>query len=92
LALAEGMASGAVPVVLQRPGATEQYDARWLHASADAAAQAVLAVQERGENRHEGERAATFAERWSWARIWPKWERLLLREPVASMSAMTVAA
>jgi glycosyltransferase involved in cell wall biosynthesis len=96
LALAEGMASGAVPVVLERAGAGEQYEARWLHADAEAAARSILAVQERGEGQQEGERAAAFAERWSWARIWPKWERLLLREPAGPGPgpgpAMTVAA
>jgi glycosyltransferase involved in cell wall biosynthesis len=83
LALAEGMASAAVPVILQRPGAGEQYEARWVHADADAAALWTLTVQEEGQGPKEGEAAARFAERWSWERIGPAWDRLLLREPAA---------
>jgi glycosyltransferase involved in cell wall biosynthesis len=45
VSLAEGMASGAVPVVFERPGAAEQYEARWVHADAEAAAAAILAAQ-----------------------------------------------
>lgn len=87
VALAEGMASGAVPVVFARPGAGEQYERRWVHADADAAAEAIVSLQEGGRGRWrrdldtEGEAAAEFAERWSWERSWPQWERLLLREP-----------
>ena len=92
LALAEGMASEAAPVVLERPGARRQYEARWLHADAEAAARAILAVQERNEARHEAERAAAFARRWSWARLWPRWNRLLqLREPAAPASLLAAA-
>ncbi|HEY8473034.1 MAG TPA: glycosyltransferase [Natronosporangium sp.] len=41
--VAEGMASGAVPVVRPWPGAAEVYDPRWVHDDLDAAAEAVLA-------------------------------------------------
>lgn len=85
LALAEGMASGAAPVVLERPGADEQYGARWVHANADAAALWTLTLREQGGSAEEGERAAAFAaERWSWERIGPVWDKLLLREPAAA--------
>jgi len=85
VALAEGMASGAVPVILERPGAGEQYEARWVHAGTAEAAQAIFAAHMYGETRQrhdfaaEGEAASRFAERWSWERLWPAWERLLLR-------------
>jgi glycosyltransferase involved in cell wall biosynthesis len=92
VALAEGMASGATPVILERPGASEQYEARWLHADAGAAAQAILAAQEQGETGQEGERAARFAERWSWERLGPDWDRLLLREPATTAPPLTAAA
>lgn len=97
VALAEGMASGAVPVILARPGADEQYEARWVHADAAAAARAVFAAQEqpktpqRRDFAAEGEAAGEFAERWSWERLAPTWERLLLRghapaaEPLAKV-------
>ena len=42
LAAAEGMASGAVPVIRPWPGARESYDERWVHGSAADAAAAVL--------------------------------------------------
>jgi glycosyltransferase involved in cell wall biosynthesis len=42
-AVAEGMASGAVPVVRPWPGAAEVYDPRWVYDGLDPAAEAVLA-------------------------------------------------
>jgi glycosyltransferase involved in cell wall biosynthesis len=78
VALAEGMASGAVPVVLERRGAEEQCEARWVHADAAAAADWTLTTQERGEGPTEGEAARRFAERWSAQRLGPVWDELLL--------------
>lgn len=78
VALAEGMASAATPVVLERPGAREQYEERWVHADPEAAAEAILELQRRGEAIGEGEAARRFAERWDRERLWPEWERLLL--------------
>lgn len=92
LALAEGMASGATPLILERPGASEQYEPRWVHADADAAALWALAVREQGQAREEGEAAARFAERWSWERIGPTWDRLLLHEPAAAAQPLGTAA
>jgi glycosyltransferase involved in cell wall biosynthesis len=77
VALAEGMASGAVPVILDRPGAEEQYEERWLHADVEAAASAILATAARGDALSEGEAARRFAERWSWERLGPAWDTLL---------------
>jgi len=78
VALAEGMASGAVPVIVARPGAAQQYQEGWVHADPAAAARAILRTQEQGEAQSEGALAAHFAERWSWDRLGPVWERLLL--------------
>lgn len=80
VALAEGMASGAVPVVLERPGAAEQYERRWVHADPAAAAEAILAAEASGETAAEAEAARRFAERWSWERLGPLWDELLLGE------------
>jgi glycosyltransferase involved in cell wall biosynthesis len=96
VALAEGMASGAVPVVLDRPGADAQYEARWVHPGPAEAAEAILAVEDRAAERGalsaEGEAASQFAERWSWERLWPAWERLLLRgEPAVAAPALAEA-
>jgi glycosyltransferase involved in cell wall biosynthesis len=83
VALAEGMASGAVPAILERPGAAEQYEERWVHADASAAAEAIVATQEESQTRKrrelaaESEAASHFAERWSWERLGPAWDRLL---------------
>lgn len=77
VALAEGMASGAAPLVFERPGVAEQYEARWVHADAAAAARGILAARERGEAAAEGEAARRFAERWSWERLGPAWDELL---------------
>jgi glycosyltransferase involved in cell wall biosynthesis len=43
LAAAEGMASGAVPVIRPWPGATEIYGKEWIHPSVEAAAETILA-------------------------------------------------
>jgi glycosyltransferase involved in cell wall biosynthesis len=94
VALAEAMASGAVPAVLERPGAREQYEPRWVHADPAAAAEAILATQARDETEAEGEAARRFAEeRWSWERLWPAWDRLLLGGgSAAAQGAEAVAA
>jgi glycosyltransferase involved in cell wall biosynthesis len=43
LSAAEGMASGAVPVIRPWPGSAEIYDKEWIHSSVDDAAAAILA-------------------------------------------------
>lgn len=80
VAVAEGMASGAAPVVFDRPGAADQYERHWVHADAAAAARAILDVEERGEATAEGESARHFAERWSTERLAPAWASLLLSD------------
>lgn len=104
VALAEGMASGAIPAILERPGAGEQYEARWVHVGATEAAGAILTAQatlnvrghvetpQRDFFEAEGEAAAEFAERWSWERLWPVWERLLLRGEPAGAARATAEA
>lgn len=92
VALAEGMASGAAPAILHRPGADEQYEARWLHTDASAAAEAVLSTAARGEIDAEGEAARSFAGRWSWQRLGPIWDRLLLHQPAEPTEPLTAAA
>jgi glycosyltransferase involved in cell wall biosynthesis len=91
VALAEGMASGAVPAILDRPGAREQYEERWVHADSAAAAEAILAVQASGETEAEAEGARRFAERWSWERLGPLWDGLLLGGSSAAHGAEALA-
>jgi glycosyltransferase involved in cell wall biosynthesis len=70
--LAEGAASGAVPVVLDRDGIADQYPGRWIHATPAEAAAAVAASP---AEQLDAERtaAATHAARWSLDRIRPLW-------------------
>jgi glycosyltransferase involved in cell wall biosynthesis len=77
LALAEGMASGAIPVVLDRPGARRQYEPRWVHDDPGAAAAAVLDTAAKGDVPAESRAAADFAERWDWKTIEASWDDLL---------------
>jgi len=73
VSVAEGAASGAVPVVLRRPGTTD-YPDEWVHEDPDAAAAAVLA----GGWAGRGARAKRFAaERFSSERILPIWEEIV---------------
>lgn len=88
VALAEGMASGAVPVVFERPGAREQYEERWVHADAEAAAQAI-----RRDLAAEAVAARRFAERWSWELLGPAWDELLaIRGATAARTKASAAA
>jgi glycosyltransferase involved in cell wall biosynthesis len=76
VALAEGAASGAVPVVLDRPGAADQYPSRWIHRSPAQAAAAIAALGE-GEWRAERTVAADHVAGWSPGRIFPGWVEVL---------------
>ena len=77
VALAEGMASGCLPVIIDRAGAREQYDAAWIHNSVDEAAASILRLVETGQLEAEQQRAAEFADRWSLERIMPLWDEVL---------------
>jgi glycosyltransferase involved in cell wall biosynthesis len=77
VALAEGMASGCVPVIIDRLGAREQYDPAWIHESPDGAAASILGLVESGQFEAEQQRAAEFADRWSLERIMPLWDEVL---------------
>ncbi len=76
VALAEGAASGAVPVIIDRPGARDQYPSRWVYSSVG---QAVDAVAELGidEWRSEGTIAADHAADWLPRSILPRWMETL---------------
>jgi glycosyltransferase involved in cell wall biosynthesis len=77
VALAEGMASGCLPVIIDRLGAREQYDPAWIHDSPDAAAASILRLVETGHFEAEQQRAAEFADRWSLEAIMPLWDEVL---------------
>ena len=71
--LAEGMGAGAVPVVIDRAGALDQYPADWVHASTFAAANAIEALVRGGDLLAEGRRAVEVSRRWSDEMIMPIW-------------------
>ena len=77
VAPAEGMASGAVPIVMARPGARQQYPDEWVHDDTDEAARSVLAITRDGTRRAHSKRARALALEFSWRRIAPRWEELL---------------
>ncbi len=94
VALAEGMASGCVPVILDRPGAREQYDPAWIHNSTDEAAASIFSLVEGGKFEAEQQRSAEFADRWSLERIMPLWDEVLGLpggSPEPTPSALSVA-
>ncbi|MBI4729063.1 MAG: glycosyltransferase family 4 protein [Acidobacteria bacterium] len=85
IAVAEGMASRAVPVVLGWEGAAELYPRRWVHRSPEAAARRVLRTIEAGARRTEGEEARAFAaDRYDVPVVTAAWDALIL--PRASRS------
>jgi glycosyltransferase involved in cell wall biosynthesis len=77
VSVAEGMASGCVPVILERPGASEQYDERWVHQTPEDGAKAILELVENDLLREEQIRAGEFVRRWSLEEIMPVWDELL---------------
>ena len=76
VSVAEGMASGCVPVILERPGAADQYTGRWVHKTVDDAAEAILVLVEHGLAA-EQHQAGEFVHRWSLQEIMPIWDELL---------------
>jgi glycosyltransferase involved in cell wall biosynthesis len=85
VALAEGVASGAVPVILDRPGAADQYPSRWIHRTPAQAAAAIAALGEDGW-RSERILTADHVAGWSPGRIFPVWVELLgLDRPKSSV-------
>ncbi|MBC6460899.1 glycosyltransferase [Actinomadura sp. HBU206391] len=78
LAPAEGMASGAVPALLNRPGADTVYDRRWIHPGTSELAGSIASVV--AEGRWDEERALgreQVRESHALDRVCAEWERLL---------------
>jgi glycosyltransferase involved in cell wall biosynthesis len=92
LAPAEGMASGAVPAILDWPGAESIYGSRWIHLSTDAMARSIAAIVEQG--RWEAERG--LARSWvrdafGVAKVCDAWGRLV-DDPKADVDVDVVIA
>jgi len=77
VSIAECMASGTVPVILDRAGAGSNYSDRWVHASVDAAATFVLETTVGERLREESVASAEHAARWSYEAVLPAWDDLL---------------
>lgn len=87
VALAEGAASRAVPVIVDRPGASDQYPRRWVHRTPTDAATWVGGLGD-GEWSSEGLLAADHAANWAPGRVLPRWAKALdLRESSALSAA-----
>ena len=79
VALAEAAASGAVPVVLDRPGVADQYPKRWIHATPADAATRLLALSDNG--LADQQRASVrHVKRWSLVNLMPEWRYTLTLE------------
>ena len=79
LAPAEGMAAGAVPAMLNWPGAADVYDARYVHASESAIAQHILAVTAEGSwERRSNEARADFRNSYDLPTVAEQWARLVM--------------
>jgi glycosyltransferase involved in cell wall biosynthesis len=74
--LAEGMASGAVPVLRNWPGAETVYDARWIHADPEQMAAAVAALSGPAWQR-AGTAAREAAQSFSRQAVQAAWRALL---------------
>lgn len=78
LAPVEGMASGAVPVLWDRPGVAGVFGERWTHASTAVAAHSVAAVATDAERwAAEAAAAQEWARRYDVGRVMGAWDEVL---------------
>jgi len=77
VALAEGAASGAVPLILDRPGAATDYPARWVYRSASDVVAAIDAPADAAALARDGCAAQDCVARWDPGSIFPLWAELL---------------
>lgn len=76
LAMVEGMASGAVPVVWEREGASDLVDPKWVHRSTQDAARWIL--EHSGNHRESGASARAFVlARYSMSTARKQWRALI---------------
>ena len=76
-ALAEGMAARCVPVVLERPGAQEQYGPSAVHPDVASAADAIARTHAGGQRREHGDQARAATAALSWKALAPRWSEVL---------------
>ncbi|MEA3510781.1 MAG: hypothetical protein U9R51_05030 [Actinomycetota bacterium] len=81
LSPAEGMASGAVPVIRYWPGAETVYDKRWIHATAEGAAASILSESATAESWDSATRDAQMEVRqYSPSVVLPEWVALVVTD------------
>ncbi len=80
LAPAEGMASGAVPVLWDRPGAREIFGDRFVVTTIDQAREAVLALRDDTVRRAETHAARAHVGQWDTPVLLEAWRRTLTQE------------
>jgi glycosyltransferase involved in cell wall biosynthesis len=86
LALAEGMASRAVPVVRRRPGAAELFGEQWLHDGVEAMAEAVAGIAAGGWEA-AGEAARAYVrDRYGLDVVGLAWRALVAGVPSTALS------
>lgn len=84
LAAAEGMASGAVPLIRTWPGADRIYGGRWLYEDVDAMAAQVLATLEDGSWQRRGAEASADVTRFDLNAVAAAWTDVLAGRDVAT--------
>lgn len=78
LAAAEGMASGAVPVFLQRKGVEDIFTDRWLFASPQEIADYIDSTVRKNRWLQESERVYRYAQRFDYQRYSRRWREVIL--------------
>jgi glycosyltransferase involved in cell wall biosynthesis len=79
LAPAEGMASGAVPVIINWPGADAIYNPRWVHSSTEEMAEFIYSTVESGQWSEFGRQArAEVDSAFRVEKVCEEWARLLI--------------
>ncbi|MBI8990141.1 glycosyltransferase family 4 protein [Corynebacterium meridianum] len=77
LAVAEGMASRAVPMIWEREGAVEIFSDAHVRGGTDQVIEAILAIQRSGSVKDLGERAREYAARWDQMKVYDQWANVL---------------
>lgn len=77
LAITEGMASGATPIVWDRAGAEEIFGSENVYSTVEDMADKILATR---ENMSQGE-AKTTAQQWDTSTVLPQWDNLIAPAP-----------
>lgn len=79
VAAAEGMASGAVPVFLQRDGVTEVFSDRWVFDSPEAIARFIYETVSNDVWQQESDSAQSYAARFDRALVRTLWQEAIFR-------------